>query len=112
MKICITGGAGMIGSALLRKLNHNNHEIIVIDNLWRGKIEYLKHWISWHPVALDHPLYQENQKRIEEIYNFEKEYLSKSWRFKYDVYKKRLSKYLKKSVKELLRKLKKKYFYG
>jgi glycosyltransferase involved in cell wall biosynthesis len=76
----------------------------------RGKIEYLKHWISWHPVALDHPLYQENQKRIEEIYNFEKEYLSKSWRFKYDVYKKRLSKYLKKFSKIIFAILPIKYY--
>lgn len=47
MKICITGGAGMIGSALLRKLNHENHEIIVIDNLWRGKIENINTIKGW-----------------------------------------------------------------
>jgi len=39
MKICVTGGAGMIGSTLIRKLISFGHEISVIDNLWRGKIE-------------------------------------------------------------------------
>ena len=42
MKICVTGGAGMIGSNLVRQLNHANHEILVIDNLWRGKLDNLK----------------------------------------------------------------------
>lgn len=47
MKICITGGAGMIGSALLRKLSNKNQEIIVIDNLWRGKIENINKIKGW-----------------------------------------------------------------
>ncbi|MFO7669626.1 MAG: NAD-dependent epimerase/dehydratase family protein [Bacteroidales bacterium] len=40
-KIIVTGGAGMIGSNLVRKLLELNHEVKVIDNLWRGKLEYL-----------------------------------------------------------------------
>ncbi len=47
MKICITGGAGMIGSALLRKLSKKGHEIIVIDNLWRGKVENINTIENW-----------------------------------------------------------------
>ena len=39
MKICVTGGAGMIGSTLIRKLVLLGHEISVVDNLWRGKLE-------------------------------------------------------------------------
>jgi len=42
MKICVTGGAGMIGSSLVKKLIEDQHEVKVIDNLWRGKIENLK----------------------------------------------------------------------
>jgi GDP-D-mannose 3', 5'-epimerase len=38
MKICVTGGAGMIGASLIRKLVLN-HKIVVIDNLWRGRKE-------------------------------------------------------------------------
>lgn len=47
MKICITGGAGMIGSTLLRKICNSEHEIIVIDNLWRGKIENINSISGW-----------------------------------------------------------------
>jgi len=41
-KIIVTGGAGMIGSNLVKKLVSLDHEVLVIDNLWRGKKEYLK----------------------------------------------------------------------
>jgi GDP-D-mannose 3',5'-epimerase len=47
MKICITGGAGMIGSALLRKLATQGHEIIVIDNLWRGNVDNINSITGW-----------------------------------------------------------------
>jgi len=40
-KILVTGGAGMIGSNLVKRLVGSKHEVVVIDNLWRGKLEYL-----------------------------------------------------------------------
>jgi GDP-D-mannose 3', 5'-epimerase len=40
-RILVTGGAGMIGSNLVKKLVGMNHDVLVIDNLWRGKLEYL-----------------------------------------------------------------------
>lgn len=40
-KILVTGGCGMIGSTLVKKLISEGHEIFVIDNLWRGKLDYL-----------------------------------------------------------------------
>ena len=40
-KILITGGAGMIGSSLTKALIHRNYDVTIIDNFWRGKIEYL-----------------------------------------------------------------------
>jgi GDP-D-mannose 3', 5'-epimerase len=40
-KILVTGGAGMIGSNLVKKLVLDGHDIYVADNLWRGKKEYL-----------------------------------------------------------------------
>ncbi len=42
MKVCITGGAGMIGSALVKELVNRKHVVLVIDNLWRGKFSYLE----------------------------------------------------------------------
>ena len=40
-KILITGGAGMIGSNLVKKLVLEKYKVFVADNLWRGKMEYL-----------------------------------------------------------------------
>jgi nucleoside-diphosphate-sugar epimerase len=39
--ILITGGAGMIGSNLVKRMVSDGYEVSVVDNLWRGKIEYL-----------------------------------------------------------------------
>jgi len=40
-RFLITGGAGMIGSSLTKRLVGLGHHVIVVDNLWRGKREYL-----------------------------------------------------------------------
>lgn len=40
-KVLITGGAGMIGSNLTKRLVKEGYEVFVVDNLWRGKLEYL-----------------------------------------------------------------------
>ncbi len=39
--IMVTGGAGMIGSNLVKRLVECDFRVSVIDNLWRGKVEYL-----------------------------------------------------------------------
>ncbi|MCK4814522.1 NAD-dependent epimerase/dehydratase family protein, partial [bacterium] len=39
--ILVTGGAGMIGSNLVKRLVALGHRVSVVDNLWRGKKEYL-----------------------------------------------------------------------
>ncbi len=39
--ILITGGAGMIGSSLTKRLVAEGHKVRIVDNLWRGKKEYL-----------------------------------------------------------------------
>lgn len=40
-RVLITGGAGMIGSNLAKKLVSLGNEVFVVDNLWRGRLEYL-----------------------------------------------------------------------
>lgn len=40
--ILITGGAGMIGSNLVKQMVNLGHNVMVVDNLWRGKLSYLK----------------------------------------------------------------------
>ena len=37
----VTGGAGMIGSNLVKMLVESGYHVSVVDNLWRGKKEYL-----------------------------------------------------------------------
>jgi GDP-D-mannose 3',5'-epimerase len=39
--ILVTGGAGMIGSHLVHRLLKEGWDVTVVDNLWRGKLEYL-----------------------------------------------------------------------
>jgi len=39
--ILVTGGAGMIGSNLVKNLVHLGHEVHVFDNLWRGCLQNL-----------------------------------------------------------------------
>jgi GDP-D-mannose 3',5'-epimerase len=39
--VLVTGGAGMIGSNLVKRLVLSGCKVTVIDNLWRGKIDYL-----------------------------------------------------------------------
>lgn len=40
-RVMVTGGAGMIGSNLVKRLVKFGNEVLVVDNLWRGKLEYL-----------------------------------------------------------------------
>src|ERR1035437_6160250 len=40
-RILVTGGAGMIGSNLVKQLVKEGNEVFIIDNLWRGKLAYL-----------------------------------------------------------------------
>ena len=39
--ILVTGGAGMIGSNLVKRLREKGHRVLVVDNLWRGRKENL-----------------------------------------------------------------------
>jgi len=47
-RILVTGGAGMIGSNLVKRLVRDGHRVCVADNLWRGKLENLI--VDGHPV--------------------------------------------------------------
>jgi len=46
MKVLITGGAGFIGSHLCDGLLERGHEVVCLDNLWRGKKENIEHNLS------------------------------------------------------------------
>ena len=42
MRILVTGGAGFLGSSLVESLVEQEHEVIVLDNCWRGSKEHLQ----------------------------------------------------------------------
>ena len=42
MNILVTGGAGLIGSNLVKALTKKKFDTYVVDNLWRGKLENLR----------------------------------------------------------------------
>lgn len=46
MKILVTGGAGYIGSNLVDALRAGGHEIVVVDNLFTGKIANIQHLLG------------------------------------------------------------------
>lgn len=43
LRFLVTGGAGFIGSTLVKRLVECGAEVSVVDNLWRGSLENLKH---------------------------------------------------------------------
>jgi len=42
VKFAVTGGAGFVGSYLVKRLINEDHDVIVIDNLYRGNLKNLK----------------------------------------------------------------------
>ncbi|MCX6152062.1 MAG: UDP-glucose 4-epimerase GalE [Ignavibacteriales bacterium] len=52
MKILVTGGAGYIGSHVVRMLLEKNHEVVIIDNLSRGHIESVPAGVEFEQVDL------------------------------------------------------------
>ncbi len=42
MRILVTGGAGFLGSSLVESLVNLGHDVIVLDNCWRGSKENLR----------------------------------------------------------------------
>ena len=53
MRFMVTGGAGFVGSHLVKLLVKKGHEITVIDNLHTGKMENLKEVIEKIDKALE-----------------------------------------------------------
>lgn len=46
MRVLVTGGAGFIGSHLVDRLITEGHEIVVIDNLFRGRLQNIERHLS------------------------------------------------------------------
>jgi UDP-glucose 4-epimerase len=52
MKLIVTGGAGYIGSVCVKKLLDAGHEVIVIDNLSKGKKELISKGATFYQADL------------------------------------------------------------
>ncbi len=71
-KILVTGGCGMIGSNLVKRLVNEGHEVSVMDNLWRGKLEYLNDENGKPVIDLDTHFYKIDMSEgigIDEVVN-------------------------------------------
>lgn len=47
-RICVTGGAGFVGSHLVDRLMRMGHDVLVLDNFFTGQKSNLSHWVG-HP---------------------------------------------------------------
>ncbi|HOZ53127.1 MAG TPA: NAD-dependent epimerase/dehydratase family protein [bacterium] len=65
-KILVTGGAGFIGSNLVDKLISLNHQVVVIDNLFSGKRDYLNSLAIFYQVDIN------DKEKVSEIFIQEK----------------------------------------
>ena len=69
-RILVTGGAGMIGSNLVRRLISLGCDVSIVDNLWRGKKEYLLDDLQRGIIDFDKNFYNidlSNQGAIDQI---------------------------------------------
>ena len=55
--VLVTGGAGMIGSNMVKKLLGSGYSVKVVDNLWRGKKEYLKNDKDQYVIDMNKDFY-------------------------------------------------------
>lgn len=65
-KILVTGGAGFIGSSLVDKLISIGHQVVIIDNLFSGKEEYINSLSFFYNIDIC------NKDAVSEIFNKEK----------------------------------------
>jgi UDP-glucose 4-epimerase len=52
MKYIVTGGAGFIGSHIVEELAQQKHEVVIVDNLFSGKMENIRPFLKKKNVTL------------------------------------------------------------
>lgn len=65
MKICITGGAGFIGSNIAERFLKDGHEVVVVDNLSLGFIENIPNGAKFYKMDI-------NDDNLVEVFEQEK----------------------------------------
>jgi UDP-glucose 4-epimerase len=51
MRFVVTGGAGFIGSHIVEKLANRGDEVVIVDNLFSGRLENLRHLVDTPTVT-------------------------------------------------------------
>jgi len=75
VRIFVTGGAGFIGSHLVDSLIEHNHDVIVYDNLFRGKIKNIEDHIKQNRIKFiegdirDYDLLEKSCRESEMVYH-------------------------------------------
>jgi GDP-D-mannose 3',5'-epimerase len=64
LSVLVTGGAGMIGSNLVKRLVQLGHRVQVIDNLWRGKLSYLKDEDGFDVIDLANDFHKKDLRHV------------------------------------------------
>lgn len=76
--VLITGGAGFIGSHLSEKFHEENFKVIILDNLFRGRLENIKHVLDAGALFYNIDLVDNNQMAnlIEILNQYKPEYIA------------------------------------
>lgn len=67
MKLAVTGGAGFIGSYLAKEITKQGHTPIIIDNLFRGKLENLDPIKDYEFYKIDIRDYQKLEDTLKDV---------------------------------------------
>ena len=75
MKYLVSGGAGFIGSHIVEALAQQQHEIVILDNLFSGKVENIQPFLKKKDITFvrgsitDLPLLQQIFEGVEAIFH-------------------------------------------
>jgi len=63
MNILVTGGAGFIGSQIVDAYIDNNHHVVTIDDMSKGRKEFINPKATFHQISIADPLIAEIIKK-------------------------------------------------
>lgn len=70
MRILVTGGAGFIGSHLIDRLMHQDHEVLCLDNFYTGHKRNIAHWLGNPSFELiRHDVTEPIRLEVDQIYH-------------------------------------------
>jgi nucleoside-diphosphate-sugar epimerase len=75
MKYIVTGGAGFIGSHIVEELAEQQHEVVIFDNLFSGKMENIQPFLKKKDISFvegtitDLPLLKKNFEEADGIFH-------------------------------------------